>query len=147
MPKKWIFGKVWIEFIYKKDISSVDINKKVVDAGYLDVSAAEETAKDVLTYHKQCGGLNHQATVLSELAEAINTKKFLSLAKRSVSLYWIQRMGYILDHIDSFYEKDRDRIVDALEKFLARQKLRYVPLAPEMPTKGSPRNKKWKIQP
>ena len=96
-----------------------------------------------MTYYRQCGGLNHQATVLSELTEAIDTKKLVSLAKRSKGLFWVQRMGYILEHIDTFYENDR--VVAALEKFLATQKLRYVPLAPEMPTKDKPRNKKWKI--
>ena len=145
MPKEWIFGDVWVRFIHKKDIHSTMTKDKVINTGYLPVSTPEETAKDVMTYYRQCGGLNHQATVLSELTEAIDTKKLVSLAKRSKGLFWVQRMGYILEHIDTFYEKDRDRVVAALERFLANQKLRYVPLAPEMPTKNKPRNKKWKI--
>ena len=145
IKKELISGDTRIQFIYKKDISDVKTQKKVVRTGYLPISTPEETAKDVMTYYRQCGGLNHQATVLSELTEAINTKKLVSLVKRSKSLFWVQRMGYILENIDTFYEKDRDRVVNALEKFLATQKLRYVPLAPEMPTKDKPRDKKWKI--
>ena len=145
IKKELISGDTRIQFIYKKDISDVKTQKKVVRTGYLPISTPEETAKDVMTYYRQCGGLNHQATVLSELTEAIDTKKLVSLAKRSKSLFWAQRMGYILENIDTFYEKDRDSVVDALEKFLATQKLRYVPLAPEMPTKDKPRDKKWKI--
>lgn len=145
MPKKWVFGNVWIEFIYKKDISRTETEERTVYAGYLPISTPEETARDVMVYHDQCGGLNHQATVLSELTEAINAEKLISLAKRSKGFFWVQRMGYILEKIDTFYEKDRDRVVGALEKFLATQTLRYVPLAPEMPIKEKPRNKKWKI--
>lgn len=138
-------GDTRIVFIYKKDIRDVKTERKPIRTGYLHISTPEETAKDVMMYYEQCGGLNHQATVLSELTEAINTKKLISLAKRSGRFFWLQRMGYILENIDTFYEKDRDRVVGALEKFLSTKKLRYVPLAPEIPTKGKPRNKKWKI--
>lgn len=134
-----------IVFIYKKDISNVEIIKKRVRTGSLFISTPEETAKDVMTYYRQCGGLNHQATVLSELTESINEEKLISLAKRSGGLFWVQRMGYILEHIDTFYERERDRVVNALENFLRTQKIHYVKLAPEMPTKGNPRDKKWKI--
>ncbi|MEM7361677.1 MAG: type IV toxin-antitoxin system AbiEi family antitoxin [Bacteroidota bacterium] len=145
ISKEWIFGDVWISFIHKKDVSHVVVKNKKFENGYLPVSTPEETAKDVMTYYRQCGGLNHQATVLAELAGAINTRELVSLAKRSGKLFWVQRMGYILENIDTFYKKERDKVVYALEKFLSTQKLRYVPLAPEIPTKDKPRNKKWKI--
>ena len=145
IKKEIIIGDTKIQFIYKKDITDVETKKKMIRTGYLPFSTPEETAKDVMIYYKKCGGVHHQATVLAELAGAINTEKLLSLANRSGTLFWIQRMGYILDNIDTFYEKERDKVVSALEKFLATQKLRYIPLAPEMPTKKKPRNKKWHI--
>ena len=145
IKKQLISCQTRIKFIYKKDISGVKTKNRVLHFGYMPVSTPEETAKDVMTYYSQCGGLNHQATVLAELAEALNTKKLISLAKKSKSLFWVQRMGYILEHIDTFYEKERDRVVKALEAFISTQKLRYVPLAPEMPTKDKTRNKKWHI--
>ena len=145
MPKEWVVGQERIRFIYKKDICAVETTRKTVDTGELLVSTPEETAKDVMIYYRQCGGLNHQATVLSELTEAIDTDKLVSLAERSGGLFWVQRMGYILEKIDTFYEKDRDRVVGALEKFLENKKLRYIPLSPEITTKNKPRNKKWHI--
>jgi len=145
IKKEIIVGDVRIRFAYKKNIGTVETIKKLIRTGTMPVSSPEETAKDVMTYPRQCGGLNHQATVLSELTEAIDTKKLIALAKRSGSFFWIQRMGYILEHIDTFYEKDRDRIVGSLEKCIAQKKLRYVPLSPDMPTKNKPRNKKWHI--
>lgn len=143
--KDIIIGDVWIEFIYKKHITSVALEKKEMYAGYLPISTPEETAKDVMYFYKKCGGLNHQATVLAELTKAINPQKLIDLAGKSDSLFWIQRMGYMLEVIDTFYKKERDSIVDALAKFLANQQLRYAPLAREIATKGKPRNKKWKI--
>ena len=145
IKKEIISGDTSIQFIYKRDIAAVETKKQVVDAGYLPISTPEETAKDVITYYRQCGGLNHQATVLAELTAVLNSRKLVALAKRSGKFFWVQRMGYILEHIDTFYEKERDRVILSLEKFLQSQKLRYVPLAPEMPTKGKPHNRKWKI--
>ena len=143
--KPWIIGRIGIEFIYKKDIQSAKIEQLTVSTGHLKVSTPEQTAKDIMIYTDKIGGLNHQATILSELTESIKEKELISLAKKSKSLVWIQRIGYILEHIDTFYEKDRDRVVFALEKFLETKKLRYVPLAPELPKKNKPRNKKWHL--
>ena len=145
IKKEIISGDTKIKFIYKKDISDVKVKKKTIRTGYLPISTPEETAKDIMCYYRQCGGINHQATVLAELAGAINIQKMISLVKRLGKFFWIQRIGYILEKIDTFYEKERNRVVAALEKFIATQQLSYVPLAPEMPTKGKPRNRKWKI--
>ncbi|MEM7174253.1 MAG: type IV toxin-antitoxin system AbiEi family antitoxin [Bacteroidota bacterium] len=140
-----IIGDVWIEFIYKKDITSVAVAKKEMHAGYLPISTPEETAKDVMRFYKKCGGLNHQATVLAELTKAINPQKLIFLARKSDSIVWVQRMGYMLEVIETFYEKERDSLVAALAKFLAHQQPKYAPLAREIATKGKPRNRKWKI--
>ena len=145
MFKKWIFGDIKIEFIYKKDINEVAIKNKIINSGYLPISTPEETIKDIMIYYKQSGGLNNQATILSELIEIINEKDLITLAKFSGKLFWIQRMGYILEHMNTFYEKDRDRVVNELIKFIKTQKLRYIALAPEISIKDMPRNKKWKI--
>ncbi len=145
IKKKIIIGDTKIQFIYKKNISDVETKIKTIPTGHLPVSTPEETAKDVMIYHRQCGGLNHQATVLSELIEAIDVEKLISLAISSDKLFWVQRMGYILENIDTFYEKERDKIINALDKFLATRRLRYVSLAPEIDTKNKPRNNKWKV--
>jgi len=141
----WIIGRVNIEFLYKKDIKNTEIEQITTSTGYLNVSTPEETAKDIMIYSKQSGGLNHQATILAELTEAINTVKLIALGRRSNKIFWLQRMGYILEHIETFYSEERDKVVSTLEKFLKTQKPRYVPLTPEMPTKNKPRNKKWHI--
>jgi len=145
MPKQWTIGKIVIRFVFKKHIEETAIEKKVVNTGYLNISTPEETAKDILTYHRKSGGLNHQATLLSELIEAIDIHKLIALAKKSKQTFWLQRMGYILSKIDPLDEEKKEQLVKVILDFLAKKKHIFVPLAANLPTKGKPRDKIWKI--
>lgn len=139
------FGKVRIEFIYKKSFLNLSTQNINVKTGYLKVSLPELTAMDLLLYTKQSGGLNHIAGVLSELVETINPEKLITLAKISGEKTWLQRLGYILDSISSVNNKKKKLIISKLKKLLSRQELVYMPLASELPVKGSSRNDKWMI--
>lgn len=139
------FGKVHIEFIYKKHFVNLPVQNINVKTGYLKVSSPELTVIDLLLYPKHSGGLNHIAGVLSELAEAINPDKLTIVTKVSGEKTWLQRLGYILDHINSVNNKKKKLIISKLKKLLSRQELVYMPLASELPVKGYSRNDKWMI--
>ncbi|MBI2996408.1 MAG: type IV toxin-antitoxin system AbiEi family antitoxin [Candidatus Melainabacteria bacterium] len=139
------FGKVRIEFIYKKSFINLPTQNVNVKTGYLKISSPELTAMDLLLYSKRSGGLNHIASVLSELVEAVNPKKLTTVARISGEKTWLQRLGYILDHINSVNNKKKKLIISKLKKLLSRQKLVYMPLASELPIKGCSRNDKWMI--
>ena len=139
------FGKVRIEFIYKKFFVNLPTQNINVKTGYLKISSPELTAMDLLLYSKHSGGLNHIAGVLSELVEAINPEKLTAVTKVSGEKTWLQRLGYILDHINSVNNKKKKLIISKLKKLLGRQKLVYMPLASELPVKGCSRNDKWMI--
>lgn len=144
MKKELKFGQTQIRFIYKKSLQNLPIQDVVSKTGYLKISSPELTAMDLLLYQKKSGGLNHIATVLSELVENINPHKLLQLAKSSGEQTWAQRLGYILEKL----HEDNDKcasIIQALEKYLSSQKLQFVRLAPEIPSTNYPRNKKWMI--
>ena len=143
--KPWIFGSVGIEFIYKKNVKDTKIENRIVNAGYLNISTPEETAKDIMIYYEKSGGLNHQATVLSELIEAIDVSELLIVVRKSTNKAWIQRMGYILSKLEPLDINKRDKILDCLYKYLRNKKLNYTALAPEISTEGYPKCKKWKI--
>lgn len=145
MYRDWVFGGVTIKFIYKHDIGHTKIEKRTVEAGYLPISTPEETAKDIMIYYTQSGGLNHQATVLSELIDAIDIRKLIALAEKTKGTFWLQRIGYILSKIDPFNDQKRDKVVKAIGEFLGKTPHRYIPLAPELPTQGKPRFRAWKI--
>ena len=137
-------GHVRIHFTYKQDISNIPVNKRVVSTGYLNVSTPEATAMDIINFQKEAVGINNIATVLSELIEEINIPKLIEMAKISKQKAWVQRMGYILEHIDSLVEDHRRDIIDALYKHLSSKQPSFLPLSQANPRLGT-RNKKWKI--
>lgn len=142
--KTMTFGKIHIEFVYKKNLDKLPFRQRVVKTGYLNYSSPELTAMDLLNYRRRSGGLNHIATVLSELVEAMDPRALESLMRASSEKYWIQRLGYILEEIDSENAKHRKNIVKKIRSHLKKFELSWVPLASELKGKGV-ENKRWKI--
>lgn len=138
-------GYIVIKFIYKKSLDTALTQNIVVNTGYLKVSTPEYTALDLMQYTNNAGGINHVATVLSELIESIDIDKLVSLAYKHTAKSWVQRLGYILDSIDPMDTYKQQDIIAALQKYLSAIKITYVPLTPDMPSKGCVYNKKWKI--
>ena len=53
---------------------------------------------DLVGYQHQAGGLNHVATVLSELAEKIDPQKLAATAA-TAAIPWAQRLGFLLERV------------------------------------------------
>jgi predicted transcriptional regulator of viral defense system len=143
--KPMVFGKVKIEFIYKKSIKDLPTESRTVNTGYLNVSTPELTVMDLLIYPHRSGGLNHIATVLSELIESIQPEALMRLMKNSAENAWIQRLGYILEHIESIDEKRRRQVIDVVHGYLKEQVLNPILLTPELAKNDAPLNSKWAI--
>jgi predicted transcriptional regulator of viral defense system len=145
--KNLVFGRVKIKFIFKKDLANLPTKNFLVNTGYLKVATPELTALDLFLYPDKCGGLNHIATVLSELVEAIDENKLMELAKKIGQNAWLQRMGYILEQIEPDDEKRTAKVLGKIYNYLHSKdnKLKFVPLASELPEAGHPYNQKWKI--
>ena len=139
------FGQVEIEIIYKKSIVGLPINDVVVKTGYLKIATPELTIMDLFLYPKRCGGLNHIATVLSELIESVNPDKLIKLAKQSKQNAWLQRLGYILEKIDPMDINKAKTIIQKLETYLPSRMRAFLPLTPEITRTNFPRSKKWMI--
>jgi len=139
------FGQIHIECIYKKSITGLPTRNMTVNTGYLKVSSPEVTAMDLLRYSAKSGGLNHIATVLSELIESIDPDKLLALAQSSDEKAWVQRLGYILEKIEPMDDTIAKTTIDKLSDYLATQRRRYIPLANEQDFKGFERSKRWNI--
>jgi predicted transcriptional regulator of viral defense system len=140
-----VFGDVAIALIYKKSLAKLPTQDFTVSTGYLKVATPELTALDLLNYPEHAGGLNHIATVLSELVETLDADKLIELAKKIGAEYQLQRLGYILEKIDVMDEDKREIIVSTLAEFLDSNMKYYIPLASEIEKIGYPRSKKWKI--
>ncbi|CAN5361728.1 type IV toxin-antitoxin system AbiEi family antitoxin [soil metagenome] len=143
--KPLICGNVRVDFIYKKNFASLPIQQHTVKTGYLAVSTPEVTAIDLLLYSRQAGGLNHVATVLSELIESIVPENLEILLNLSSEKAWIQRLGYILEHIESMEPEKQNVTVAIIRNYIEQQSLHPVALASELPTKGSSKDQRWMI--
>ncbi len=140
-----VFGRVKINAIYKKKISGLPLRDFKVATGYLKVASPELVAFDLFKYPLKSAGLNHIATVLYELNESLDPDKLIELAESMATLGWLQRFGYILGRVGSMDEEKARTIIDKLQGYLSGKYLFYVPLASEMPRRGYPYIKKWKI--
>ena len=140
-----VFGDVEIDFIYKKSMLNLPTQNFAVSTGYLVVAAPELILLDLLNYPDHSGGLNHIATVLSELIANIDVVKLISLAKQIKAEYQLQRIGYILDSIELMDEKCAEEVINKLASYVKKSKKKYLPLASEIPKTGYPRCKKWRI--
>jgi predicted transcriptional regulator of viral defense system len=140
-----IFGDVEIDYIYKKSVLELPTQDITVSTGYLKVATPELVALDLLEYPNHAGGLNHIATVFSELVEVLDPIKLINLAKDTRVEYQLQRIGYILDHIDVMDEPGAEIIINALAHHVQENKPSYLPLASEISKIGYSRCKKWRI--
>lgn len=142
--KNIVINDMEIEFLYKKNLDPWLVDKRVVKSGYLYISSPELTAIDLLAYRHKSGGLNHIATVLSELVEAMSPKKLGEIINRSKPAY-IQRLGYLLECVKEYEPDIVEKLLAPVVKFIKSHTIYWVPLAKELPTKGVERNKLWKL--
>lgn len=140
-----IFGNVEIDFIYKKSIAELPTQNITVATGCLVVATPELVALDLLKYPDHAGGLNHIATVFSELIEELDPVKLISLAKDTNAEYQLQRIGYILDNVDVMDEQNAETIINTLAQHVKQKKPNYLPLASEVSPVGYARCKKWRV--
>jgi len=138
-------GKVTVQFIYKKNIKNIPINIFDVPTGYINVSTPEVTTMDLLRYQKRSGGINHIATVLTELIASIDPKKLLQLVQASDEIVWVQRLGYILEQLNPIETKNWQKSIDLLKKFVKKKSPAYTLLVNDGDDESTAKDADWKI--
>ena len=131
-------NKLNIIFFSKLVFLREGVIQKKTPAGYINVSSPELTALDFFDYiHKF--GLNRIATVLQELSEEMDPTSLRKIAVQYPNTAAIQRLGYVLDSIDS-----AKKLSDTLWTVLSKKTYFPVPLSPEKGKKGTI-DLKWKV--
>jgi predicted transcriptional regulator of viral defense system len=131
-------GQVRVEFIFRKNAADIPTEPRNTSAGIVKISTPEATALDLIGYVRHCAGLDNVATVLAELAEQIESNRFVAAAGHS-PVAWVQRLGYLLDLLE---EQDKaDMVADYLQ---ARHPM-PTPLMPGASIKGAKKNSRWQI--
>jgi len=88
-----------LDFAFKKNMPNCCIEQKIVKSGYINVSMPALTALDLVSYASRSGGISHVASVLSELADAIDFSKLNEDLLRDESRVTVQRLGYLLEGV------------------------------------------------
>jgi len=130
-----------INYISKKNISELYLEKRKTETGSITISNPTLTAIDLVQFDKRVGGLDRAATVLNELAEAIKPEQITTRLLREVSVAAIQRLGFLLEVI---LKKD---IGKHLYKVSQKAELDFfrIPLKTSVIKKGYPSDERWKV--
>ncbi|WP_186398839.1 type IV toxin-antitoxin system AbiEi family antitoxin [Stappia sp. P2PMeth1] len=95
-------GRSTVAFYFRKDMEAVTegIVEHKTDAGYIKMPGPELTALDLLRYPHAAGGIDHIATLLTDLGAKLNppTLGFLATA---YGRNGVQRLGFLLDYLGS----------------------------------------------
>ena len=118
------------------------MEKRKTESGYVNVSSAELTAADLVSYHNRIGGLNRVCTVINELAESISPKKINKDLVEGMSTTTIQRLGIIFEK----YVNRPDLGQKLLEVSESKKRKFYLqPFKAGGRRKGFDTDDKWKI--
>jgi predicted transcriptional regulator of viral defense system len=92
-------GRVLIRFFTKATVGSTPVVDMKTQTGSMRVSTPEATALDLVRYVKRAGHLDNVATILSELAEKLDPRRLLAVARQGVEIAHVQRLGHLLDAV------------------------------------------------
>lgn len=132
-------GRVRIHFFFRRRMDTAITERMKTSTGYVSVSTPEMTAYDLVRYRKGAGSIDHVATVLAELAERLDAKKLLGVARRCGELPVIQRLGWLLDHTG------HGKLAEGLAKLVDGRRPKMIPLEPASRDEISARDEKWRV--
>jgi len=133
-----VAGKVRITFIARNDLDEMEVGERKTATGVIKVSPPELTAFDLVGYSQRSGGLDNVATVLSELADSLNSGKLRDIAAKAGPIRWSQRLGYLLQLVGA---KSK---VHGLAAFVEETAPRMTKLDPQQPSKGE-KDIRWRV--
>jgi predicted transcriptional regulator of viral defense system len=130
-------GRQVLRFVVSRTINPAHITRWKTPTGSMAVSTPEATALDLVRHPRHCGQLGNVATVLSELAEAMDPGRLASFALDEVAA--TQRLGWLLEKVGV------EALADAVYVVLQHEQLWWVPLVAGEPRAGVRRNERWHI--
>lgn len=116
-------GKVAIRFSMSGLVGRMPVVEQQTETGTMRVATPETCGFDLVRYPEAAGHLSNAATVLAELAERLDARKLVDVA-RHVRLPDVQRLGYLLDAVG------QSKVTALLAEWLAAKQPRVVLLAP-----------------
>ena len=131
--------RLHIVFVKNKHLDKTPVTERNTETGTMKVSTPEATALDLIYYDDRAGHLDNVATVLDDLAETLDPKELLKVAKNYHSRASVQRLGYILEFLG--YEEQVSKLAD----WLKEQEPSRVPLSTYDERGGAERDRRWEV--
>lgn len=131
-------GQIRVQFCVRKDAASTPTALRNTPRGSLRVATPAATALELVGYPGQCGGLEHVAAVLHDLAERLHPTELTDEAERC-PIAWVQRLGHLLDRIG------HTALASALQPTVTRRAAVVAPLVRALAITGAPRDERWRL--
>jgi len=131
-------GRVHLVFFRKRHLEATPTVRMNTPTGTMCVATPEATVFDLVRHVGACGGIDNVATVLAELADALDPQA-LGDAAALAHLTEVQRAGYLLEQVD---RPDR---ADVLAQQLEGRRVPATALRPDAPIDGAPRVDRWRL--
>ncbi|MCK5802740.1 MAG: type IV toxin-antitoxin system AbiEi family antitoxin [Lentisphaeria bacterium] len=107
--------------------------------GDIPVSTPEWTAIDLIRFQRQLGGMDAVATVLAELADALDPHQLVLAGERESTTAYLQRLGWILDFLG------HEKITLPLHKCVLHRSPSFTPLNPSLKERNGDRDSHWRV--
>ncbi len=134
-----IAGRARIRFLRKRNINRTPTVEMKTETGTIRVSTPEATALDLLRYVEASGHLGNVVTVLAGLAQKIDPKRLVEVAKAEGDVTTAQRLGYLLDQVGD------DKVGMALAAWIGKLRPRFVSLRSDHPARQAVRDERWRV--
>jgi predicted transcriptional regulator of viral defense system len=132
-------GRVRIRFFFSSRVEDAATERVKTSSGFIPVSTPEMTAFDLIRYRKRGSSIDHVATVVSELAERMDAKQLLAVAKKGEKMPVVQRLGYLLELTE------HHDLASPLHMLVRDAKPKLVLLEPQSGEETSERNARWHV--
>lgn len=132
-------GRSKIQFYKSSFLEKAKTNSLKVSTGTLRLATPEQTAFDLVRYLQASGGINHVATVLSELKESLNVNKLVEIAIQGMPLSCSQRLGYLLEFVGP------KALAQPLKEWFKSKESQYILLKPSKQRLVLSKDEDWKL--
>ena len=131
-------GSVKVSFVARRNVADVPVQSFNNPRGTILVSTVEATAVDLVGYMHHAGGVDRVAGLISELGEGMDPRRLVD-ASKSAPIPWVQRLGYLLEHVGS-----GDNAV-LLKEHVQERARNFTKLLPAASAENAPRSKDWRL--
>ena len=133
-----VCGRIRVGFIARRNLVSIPTTTRKTQRGFIQVSTPEVTAFDLVGYPEHSAGFDNVATILTQLAEHLESDKMITVAELS-PMAWAQRLGYLLNLVGESGKAEK------LAEYIQLKNPVPTPLFRAKAFKGAAKDHVWQI--